>query len=570
MDTTDLSQQTPTLGIGRLLREGGRFVVPEHQRDYSWTVDEVEKLFSDIKEARLSPQPEYFIGLMVFMPKAKRKYTILDGQQRIATTAIILASIRSWLKARGHDRDAGKIQDRYIGDSPLGKSDFQPTVELNANNNASFYEHVVQESPTKEIRGELSKLKKYDPNRKLLEAIIYCRSKIEELASGSGRPSAQDRLFELVAFLEDGVKIVRLNVPNEMNAYTVFETLNDRGLDLSALDLVKNYLFGRSATPSRLKQVQARWAPMVANLTAVKADDFLKAWWTSRHGRVQAAQLYAKFRDSVSTAREVTETSKDMLVVSEQYPALEVADDPLWSGYSKSARDRIRALKLLGGRQAHPVLLSAVARWRRKEIERLLRLMEVVIVRYQLIGGRRTGRLEISCASLAHQIYKGKVKTATSSKRVLKDVLPDDSEFREAFKTKQEKNNSKASYILSKLEGQARAAAGGRMSRELQAGDSLTVEHILPKNPGARWKTELDADPEFAEDCTFMLGNMCLLTDVNRSLGNKSFPEKRGVYAKSSLELTNMLGAKRSWSRKAIEHRQAKMAKLAVALWRFQ
>lgn len=102
--------------------------------------------------------------------------------------------------------------------------------------------HVVHESPIEDIQRELSSLKRYDPNQRLSEAAVYCRSHVSELGS-SFEDSAKgaERLFELVRYLEDGVKVVRLNVPNEANAYTVFETLNDRGLDLSVLDLVKNH-----------------------------------------------------------------------------------------------------------------------------------------------------------------------------------------------------------------------------------------------------------------------------------------------------------------------------------------
>jgi len=62
----------------------------------------------------------------------------------------------------------------------------------------------------------------------------------------------------------------------------------------------------------------------------------------------------------------------------------------------------------------HPVLLAALARWESQELERLLRLLETLLVRYQLIGGGRTGRLEISCAGLASSVYAGTVGVASA------------------------------------------------------------------------------------------------------------------------------------------------------------
>ena len=212
---------------------------------------------------------------------------------------------------------------------------------------------------------------------------------------------------------QDAVKVVRLNVQSEVNAYTVFETLNDRGLDLSVLDLAKNHLFGRANDPTVLRDMQGRWTQMTANLTNVKADDFLKAWWTSRHGRVQNPQLFARFKERASHRTAAVEVSRDLLPTSEKYAALEVADDPLWAEYSEKARERVRNLKLLSAQQIHPVSLSALDKFGGRELERLLHLLEVIIVGYQLVGGGRTGRLEIACARLAQSRYEDKCATAS-------------------------------------------------------------------------------------------------------------------------------------------------------------
>ena len=67
---------------------------------------------------------------------------------------------------------------------------------------------------------------------------------------------------KLIKFLRDTVMVVRLTVPNELNAFRVFETLNDRGMDLSAIDLLKNYMFGLAFedSPVCLGQMEHRWS----------------------------------------------------------------------------------------------------------------------------------------------------------------------------------------------------------------------------------------------------------------------------------------------------------------------
>lgn len=562
----------PTVGIGRLLKEGGEFLIPHHQRDYSWGEDQLQQLFHDVEEAQNSNQDEYFLGLMVFMPTGSRKFTILDGQQRLATTTIVLASIRGWLNARGLHTDAQQIQSEYIASRKLGGGeDYEPSLVLNQSNDDEFRQHIINERPIEEVQRELRSLSKYNPNRALLEAIVFCRERVDEIgfSENGDIDSGAQRLYTLVEYLRDNVKVVRLNVQSEVNAYTVFETLNDRGLDLSVLDLAKNHLFGKAQNEEVLRDMQSRWTQMTANLTNVRADDFLKTWWISRYGRVQKPQLFAEFKALVSSKQAALNVSRDLLSASEKYAALEIADDPLWSGSPAETRERIKNLKILSAQQAHAVLLSAVERFQGEGLKRLLWLLEVLIVRYQLIGGGRTGDLEIACARLAHRIFQGKCSSTSEAFTIIKDIFPTDAQFRDNFKTKQERGTQKARYILACLEIQERRARkDSAFAAELEPSNTLTLEHVLPKSPDDNWATMLEGDPEFAEEGTYRLGNLCLLTQVNQTLGNRSFDAKKTYFGRSELLLTNHLSELENWNRSKMESRQSRMAKLAVDYWR--
>jgi hypothetical protein len=259
----------------------------------------------------------------------------------------------------------------------------------------------------------------------------------------------------------------------------------------------------------------------------------------------------------------------DLLETSEQYAALETADDPVWAPYSDRTRRTVRSLKIVGSQQTHPVLLSALAKFAPSEVERLLRLLEVGVVRYLLIIGGNTGRFETTCAILARKIYAAEVTTATAAHAELANVYPTDDEFRRAFEMKEEENNQKAQYFLRQLETEAQRVSRGEMPGELEPG-TLTVEHILPKNPGPEWETVLASDPGVADDCTYRLGNLCLLTEVNRRLARESFDTKKQTYNNSLLISTKEIATYGTWGRREIETRQANMARLAVATWRFQ
>lgn len=112
--------EAPAAGIGKLIMDN-RFAVPNHQRDYSWTDDEVRQLFDDIETALEKDSSVYFLGLMVFLNAPRGQLIVLDGQQRLATAVIVFSAIRAWfLQYTEYQPDAAKIQEWFIGRSELG------------------------------------------------------------------------------------------------------------------------------------------------------------------------------------------------------------------------------------------------------------------------------------------------------------------------------------------------------------------------------------------------------------------------------------------------------------------
>lgn len=573
--------EAPASGLGKLLQDE-RFLVPTHQRDYSWSIDEVALLLDDVEGALDRGDKQYFVGLMVFMGSEGPHFLVLDGQQRLATAVLYFSAVRSWLRQyTEYNDDANKVDEWFIGRRDLGKEESEPRIVLNSANHQTFLDYIVKSVPPEDIRRHLGSLKRYDRNRKLLEAAIYCHERVASIAKNGTPKDVADKLFRTVTYFRDSVAVVRLNVRDDETAFTIFETLNDRGVELSPLDLVKNFLFRRAASQSRerLRDMEDRWIQLISTLSTVKADSFLKAFWTSRHGRIQATNLFGEFKKQYDKPDTALSASMDMLIVAEQYAALETADDPVWAPYSTSARERVRSLKLLGARQTHPILLAALSRFEPPEMERLLKLLEAVIVRYQLIGGGRTGRLETECARLAQAVFVKQVTDKTGTRgvtqasdvfREMRDIYPSDQTFEENFSVARESNNQKVVYILRSLEKEARLRERQERAAESEPG-ALSLEHILPRNPGDDWAPIMRSDPSVGEDCTYRLGNQCLMVaGENRDAAGRGFQEKKKTYARSDVILTRDVASHTKWDRVEIENRQAKMAKLAAAVWRFQ
>jgi hypothetical protein len=149
-------------------------------------------------------------------------------------------------------------------------------------------------------------------------------------------------------------------------------------------------------------------------------------------------------------------------------------------------------------------------------------------------------------------------------------VYLDDKQFREKFTDKDDMTNQKAAYLLRKIEEYERNIHSGAAAKDLAPHPALTLEHILPKNPGTEWAAELAADPKFADDCALRLGNMCLMPESrNRDGARAAFETKKPLYAASDLTITKQVAEYDSWSRETVKMRQARLAAHAVTVWRF-
>ncbi|MDE2361189.1 MAG: DUF262 domain-containing protein [Hyphomicrobiales bacterium] len=486
---------------------------------------------------------------------------------------MIFSAIRNWLGGyTSFQRAQTQIEERYLGDSDLGQTTIEPKLTLNAANNDVFRRYVIDAIPLADIERALKVCKKEDRNKALLSASLYLNQRIKNIADKFDSPDkARDYFLSLVQYITDTVQIVRLVVRGDDAAYTIFETLNDRGMELAPLDLVKNYLFSRAEKSKALslRDLEERWTEMMTLLSSVKADSFLRAFWTSKHGAPEGKRLFGYFKKEYADAEKAYQVSLDMRAAAERYAALSDSNDPIWSPYSERVKHGVEALAIIGSSQFHPLILAALAVFDKREFERLMWLLEVLAVRWQLVARGRPGRIESTAGRAAKAIADGKITTASQVLTEVRELYIADPVFEADFKLKTEREAKKAMYLLKGLEHQSLLRAQDAHPSESIPGN-VTVEHILPKSPGAAWKAEIDADPELHADFLYRLGNMCLLADANRALGNKAFSEKKKSYAGSKLRITNSVSQYANWTRNEIEDRQSHLAQLAVAKWRFQ
>lgn len=186
--------------------------------------------------------------------------------------------------------------------------------------------------------------------------------------------------------------MILVSVGDEADAYLIFETLNDRGLELSISDLLKNYIFGRAG--NRLDIVRKQWQEMAVILGTQDQTQFLRHYWLSKYGVVRERDLYREMKRQFASQSAVLRLMTELRDAADNYAAISSVDHPTWKEYGTSLRKDLEALQLFGLSQFRPLLLAALDALKEEEIPKLIHMIVVVSMRYSIIGSLGTGNIE--------------------------------------------------------------------------------------------------------------------------------------------------------------------------------
>jgi hypothetical protein len=552
----------------KLIGNGLTYSIPRFQRDYSWTDEEWEDLWLDLT-GTLEPsgEPAHYMGYLVLQSADDKTFEVIDGQQRLTTVSIIvLAALKNIqrLVVAGNDADANRQRAEQIRQTYVGYLDpvtlvARPKLTLNRNNNSYYQDFLVPlgHLPQRGLRASEHLLRK---------AFEWFDKQVSQwLAKSTGNEGM--RLAQLVEHLSDKLFFTVITVTDELNAYKVFETLNARGVRLSATDLLKNYLFSvldrGQSVDHELRALEERWETMVGKLQAENFPDFLRVHWNSRRPFARQAELFKTIRGQISTREAVFQLLRDMEQDLDTYLALTSPEDSDWP---KDVKTLVRALRTFNVRQPFPLLLAAKRAFDAADFAGLVRATVVISMRFNVIGGFGAGEQERTYNGVAERIARGELPGLGPALAAMHAIYPSDDSFRAAFaektiRTSQTRNNRVVRFILCALE---RHLSG----TELDFVDgSFNIEHVLPQNPQAGWEAFNDAE---AETMTYRLGNMTLMAaGANRDLANAPYATKRPAYERSPYAITRKLATDHAdWTPERLAAHQNWMAAQATAVWR--
>lgn len=547
--------------IGHVLKDS-RLRVPLHQRSYAWKDEHVLDLYQDLTKAIRDGDSEYFLGSIILVKSPEGHLEVNDGQQRLATSVILLAAIRNYFYRTGDQKTSGIIESEFLFSVNRKTHETLPRLQLNVEDNDYFVRRVLHLPDSVERKAAITSK---ESHKKIDAAAKLAAKHVKEIVAPFREQDKTGHLHDWVEYFERSARIIKVTVSDASTAYVIFETMNDRGLQLSAADLLKNHLYGLAE--DRLQEAVERWQSMAGALATLPDQDettvtYIRHMWISLHGPTRTRQLYEKIKEEVKNKQGAIDLATELSTNAPRYAALLTPSHEVWNPYDPTVRKHVDTLGTLGMKQVRPLLRSALERFPKSEIPKLLKACVCWSVRC-LIAGIPSGTLEGYYGRNAFDIREKKIATVKELTKKMLEVIPDDVQFEAAVSTVRVSQAFLARYYLRALQ---RVVDGEKEPQYVpNDGGEVTLEHIMPQIPGPEWKT---VKPEDHGTFVNRLGNLVLLQATpNSDLGNIGYLTKKKNLQASAFSLSREAGSYTKWSPDQIAERQKRLAELAVKTW---
>lgn len=576
-----------------------KYHIPKYQREYVWGKWNWEALFDDVEES----EGGHFLGSIICINTEKDSLRpadleLVDGQQRMTTISLLYLAIYKYLKENNPEpEDEETIYDiMRLRDKIVLKDEKSPRLSPSFSNH-NFEDYIwIFSNEIKIIKA--SNKPKFLGLRQISRAFHYFYSRFNEV-NEDGTPAYS--FTSVQRFLEklNTATLVKIDVANHADAFTLFETLNNRGVPLSAIDLIKNKLLGhleKMDESSLLNENFDRWNIIISNLTdeykvqerflrqfynAYKQEEDIEVERVPKALRSNLIRIYEELinRD-VYKIFDRLEEAADIYSRNIQYENEEQSDE---------LTRALRNLENVNGADGYMLLLFVEQKFSLSDSEKakLINLLCYYFIRRNITDMPPTRDLTnafmdiIKKANNLNQYsYEGIREIILEKGKPASDQL-----FKEKLKGDlYEENVGATRYILSSIE-LSKSETKERYTNFYQRNKNKfvwTVEHIFPQgeNIPEHWiQMVANGDKKLASDIrknyVHKLGNLTL-TGYNSQLSNMSLNKKQerknkeGKYIgfKNGLAINENVKDVETWGKLEIENRTNELVDDALTLFK--
>ena len=551
------------LPVSKIFSADFDFEIPDYQRPYAWQVDQAAQLLDDLEDAldRTDDEP-YFLGSIVLVKtKGIPRSEVIDGQQRLTTLTILLAILRDVTE----DQDLqSELRDlvREPG-SKISGTKPKPRLTLRKRDAQFFHEYVQQPGRTTDLVGLEPEALKTDAMRAVLANTKALRNRLVEW------PEA--RREALAAMLGSRTYLVVVSTPDLASAHRIFSVMNSRGLDLSPADIFKANVIG---------SVEEDLRPLYAEKWENEEEDL---------GRDSFADLFLHLRMIMAKVRGRRELLQEFpaqvlnaylphraeaFVDEVLLPYADAYADLLGEKYANGAGSdlvnawlqrlhqidnndwRPPALWALRHHGHDPALVAALLR-------RLERLAASMLIRRVYATPRVNRYAELLKELDTHNLGLGSPSFSLTAEERAETLARLQGNLYLVQPVRR--------YVLLRLDELLARQPGVTYHHKL-----ITVEHVLPQNPGSgsAWLGHFDEDAR--AQWTHRLANLVLLNRAkNSEAQNFDFNVKKAKYftgpnGVAAFALTTQVIDQPEWTPATLEQRQQHLIELLTAEWKLQ
>ena len=542
-----------------------QFVIPVFQRNYDWRIKDCERLFKDIvdlAEDKDHPDRKHFIGAFVykfnkFVNMSFNQYVLIDGQQRLTSLTLILKALYDYLSEFGetYEEMRSEIKETYLINKFAKDSNLRLKLKPNQVDNENF--NKLMDDKKADVESTIGR--NYSEFKKMISRM---KVSVEDFYN------AIQRIEGVVVELGDSD-----------NPQLIFESLNSTGLELTDIDLIRNYLLMNCTADLQTRLYKDYWLK-IENILGDYFLQFIKDYLSLKNGVVTSStknytyQAFQKFYNKQNKDKE--EFLKELLENAMIYDRLYTIPEG-----TKPLTNALRDYNELDMKTSYPFVLgllidNSVDESGRQKINdetlcKILGLLESYLIRRNICN-LAGGGLSQLMASLYNDLKKkhgdkfyidtfDKVSSILASIST-KAYFPKDEEFVREFKGRDMYHTRNISFILRKLETKKQA-------KEIIDFDKLTIEHIMPQKLSSEWVKYLNrSDYEaFHNEFVNRIGNLTL-TAYNSEMSNKLFDEKKSHIDFSRLTLNKYFDDVSQWkSEEDINNRAEYLSKIALSIW---
>lgn len=512
------------------------YIIPRFQRPYSWQKEEVEELLNDIIEN----EENYFIGSIVTYKSNGDFKGIVDGQQRLTTLILVLSAVK-YIATDLLNNDLAEGTSIYLE----RKNDINKnTPTINTETSYPTYQKIITgEYLNQELNPVLLEEKQILEIFEFIKCYInkYLDSFVLKMTNWERKNEVKnDKLLELRNKILNLV-VIYIELDDEDDAYTIFETLNTRGMDLSNEDLIKNYVMQKLDTRSSvLDTPKDNWNNLAQYITNSKdsLSSFLLYQWISHNGVCAQKDLFKnirkKYNSKLSVKKYIENLESDKIAfryIRTQNSAKELGLN------DKKIFCSLQALSMFKVKQHTSAIMLAIREYKNqkislKQLQQFISKIEKFHFKYNTITSSRTSATSSVYKNFIAK-YNKLVDDSNIKNQYIRDfkfpleLIPSKEDFIDNFKkiyfiNDYTKYKKIIRYILEKIENY-------HITHTVPiAYDQYTIEHLIPQ----------DKIGEFSELEIGQIGNLIFVTkNIQDKLKNKTLKDKLQILKELEIQI---------------------------------